>query len=126
MLNLPKIKATMKFLTKGVGSNAVIALVTSHIGYANSILIGLPKVSIDQLQRVQNIVAEIVLGKHKYESSSKCLEELHWLPIQYRINFKVETLVFRCIQRLSPSYLEELIILKKPRRQGLRSEDNWK
>ena len=53
----------------------------------------------------------------------KCLEELHWPPIQYRINFKRVTLVFRYIHRLTPSYLEELITLKKPRRQGLRSED---
>ena len=76
--------------------------------------------NIDQLQRVQNIAAKIVLGRSKYEMSSKCLEKLHWLPIQYRINFKVVTLVFRCIHRLAPGYLEGLIVLKKPRRQGLR------
>ena len=100
-----------------------MALVMSHLDYANSILVGLPKVSIDQLQRVQSIAAKIVLGGSKYESSSKRLEELHWLPIQYRITFKVVTLVFRCIQIFAPSYLEELIVLKKPRRQRLRSED---
>ena len=66
---------------------------------------------------MQTIAAKIVLG------SSKCLEELHWLPIQYRINFKAITLIFRCIHGLAPSYLEELIILKKPRGQALRSED---
>ena len=94
----------------------------SHPDYANSILVGLPKVSIDQLQRGQNIATKIVLGRSKYESSSKFLE-LHWLTIQYRINFKVVTLVFRCIHRLASSYLEEHIMLKKPSRQGLRSED---
>ena len=52
----------------------------------------------------------------------KCLEELHWLQIQYRINFKVVTLVFRCIHGLAPSYLEKPITLKKLRRQGLKSE----
>ena len=105
MWNLLQIKATGKFLTKKQSSKAVIALVMSQLGYANSILVGLPKVSIDQLQRVQNIAAKIVLGRSKYESSSKCLEELHWLPIQYRITFKVVTLVFRCIHGLAPSYL---------------------
>ena len=81
MLNLLRIKATSKFLTKKASSKAVIALVMSHLDYANSILTGLPKVSIEQLQRVQNKVAKMVLGRSKYESSSKCLEELHWLPI---------------------------------------------
>ena len=87
MLNLLKVKATRKFLTRKASSEAVIALVTSHLDYANWILVGLPKVSIDQLQRVHNIAVKIILGRSKYESSSKCLEELHWLPIQYRINF---------------------------------------
>ena len=92
------------------------------LDYVNSILIGLPKASIRQLQRVQNMTAKIVLQRNKFASSSKCLEELHWLPIQYQINFKVITLVFKCIHRLAPSYLEELIKIKRLRRQGLRSE----
>ena len=80
MLNL-KIKATRKFLTKKASSKEVIALVTSHLDYANSILVGLPKVSIYQLQRVQNIAAKIVLGRSIYKSSLKCQEEeVHGLP----------------------------------------------
>ena len=74
MLNLLKIKATRKFLTRKASSRAVIALVMSHLDYANSILGGLPKVSINPLQRVQNMAAKIVTGKNKYESSSKCLK----------------------------------------------------
>ena len=105
ILNLLKIKVTRKFLTRKASSRAVIALVMSHLDYANSMLVGLPKTSINLLQRVQNMAAKIVLGKNKYESSSKCLEEVHWLPIQYRINFKIITLVFRCIHGLGPSYL---------------------
>ena len=97
MLNLLKIKAIRKFLTKKASWKTAITLVMSHLDYANNILARLPKVSIDQLQRVQIITAKTVLGRSKYESSSKCLEELHWLPIQYRINFNVVTLVFRCI-----------------------------
>ena len=54
IMNLLKVKATRKFLTKEKSSKAFIALVTSHLDYANSILVGLPKVSIDQLQRVNN------------------------------------------------------------------------
>ena len=105
MLNVLKITATRKYLTTEVCTKAVIAVVMTHLDYANSILAGFPKASIHQLQRVQNMAARIVLQRNKYESSSKCLE-LHWLPIQYRINFKVVTLVFRCIHGLAPSYLE--------------------
>ena len=43
--------------------------------------------------------------------------------MQYRINSKIVNPVLRCTHGLTPSYLEKLIITKKPRRQGLRSED---
>ena len=122
ILNLLKIKATRKYLTTKACVKAVIALVMTHLDYENSILAGLPKASIHQLQRVQNMTARTELQRSKYKSSSKCLEELHWLPIQHRINFKVVTLVFKCTHRLAPSYLEELITLKKLRRKGLRLE----
>ena len=122
MLNLLKIKAIRKYLTTEACTKAVITLVMSHLDYANSILNGLPKASICQLQRVQNMAANIVLQRNKFESSSKCLKELHWLPIHHRINFKVITLVFKCIHKLAPSYLEELIKPKKQSREGLRSE----
>ena len=117
-LNLLKIKAMRKFLTKETSTKAVIALVMSHLDYANSMLVGLPKTSISQLQRVQNIAAKIVLGKNKHKSSSKCLKELHWLPIQHRINFKTVTLVFRCIHGLGPDYLKELIVPRKQIKTG--------
>ena len=58
MLNLLKIKATRKYLTTEACTKAVITLVMSHLDYANSILIGLPKASICQVQRVQNIAAK--------------------------------------------------------------------
>ena len=74
MLNLLKIKATRKYLTTEACAKDVIALIMTHLDYANSILAGLPKTSIHQLQRVQNLAAEIVLQRNKYESSSKCLE----------------------------------------------------
>ena len=123
MLNLVKIKATRKFLPKETSAKVVIALVMSHLNYANSILVGLLKTMISQLQRLQNIAAKIVPGRNKHESSSKCLKELHWLPIQHRINFKTVTLVFRCIHWFAPDYLKKLIAPRKQRRQGLRSED---
>ena len=53
MLNLLKIKATRKYLTTKGCTKAIIALVMTHLDYANSILTGLPKASINQLQSLE-------------------------------------------------------------------------
>ena len=69
-INLLKIKVTRKFLTKEACAKLTISLIISHVDYANGPLVGLPQVILDQLQRVQNIVAKIVLNKSKCDSSN--------------------------------------------------------
>ena len=99
----------------------MVSLVISHLDYANALLGDLPKCSIDQLQQVQNIAAKIVLGKGRYDSSTRCLAELHRLPIQQRIEFKIITLVHKSLHGLAPQYLVNLFTRKVPRREGLCS-----
>ena len=119
MFNLQHIHATRKYLTKSASNKLMVSLVISHLDYANALLGGLPKCSINQLQRVQNIAAKIVLGKGRYNSSTRCLAELHWLPFQQRIEFKIITLVHKPLHGLAPQYLVDLLTRKVPRREGL-------
>ena len=70
MINLLKVKATRRFLKKEASTKLTISLVFSHLNYANGLLVGLKQVSLDQLPRVQNIAAKIVLNKSKYDSST--------------------------------------------------------
>ena len=114
MLNLQWICAARKYLTRSASNKLMVSLVISHLDYANALLGGLPKCSIEQLQRVQNIAAKIVLGKGRYDSSTRCLAELHWLPIQQRIEFKIITLVHKLLHGLVPQYLVDLLPWKVP------------
>ena len=123
MFNLQCIHATRKYLTRSARNKPMVSLVFSHLDYANTLPGGLPKCSIDQLQQVQNIAAKIVLGKGRYDSSIRCLAELHWLPIQQRIEFKITTLVHKSLHGLAPQYLVDLLTRKIPRREGLWSND---
>ena len=89
MFNLQWICAARTSLTRSASNKLMLSLVISHLDYTSTLLGGLPTCSIEQLQRVQNIAAKIVLGKGRYDSSTRCLAELHWLPIQQRIEFKI-------------------------------------
>ena len=58
MIKLLKIRAARKFLTRKACTKMVISLVISHLDFANSLLLGLPQVSLNQLQTVQNMAAK--------------------------------------------------------------------
>ena len=122
MSNLIRIRNIRKFLTKDTCATLMLKLVVSHLDYCNSILAGVPKVTPNQLQRIQNMAAKVMLGRDKSASAKEALFDLHWLPVTQRIDFKVATVVFKCLNGDAPKYLCELIEVKKTSRQGLRSE----
>ena len=99
----------------------MLGLVISHLDYCNSILAGLPDVSINQMQRVQNLVAKVVLGKSKRDSATECFSALHWWPIRSRINHKILNLIHKSIMGKASEYLQNLLAVHKPGRPGLRS-----
>ena len=42
------------------------------------------------------------------------LKRWHFLPIKYRINFKIAMLTFKCLQQSSPQYLQDFVARKIP------------
>ncbi len=53
------------------------------------------------------------------------LKLLHFLPVRFRIKFKISLLVFKCINTLAPGYLKDLIFLRKTRRRSSRLDDDF-
>jgi len=64
-------------------------LVNSRLDYANSVLYNTRSVNKLKLQRVQNSLARVVSYTNSVEHIHPVLHQLHWLPINYRINYKV-------------------------------------
>ena len=122
MFNLFKIANIRTFLMTEACHTAVLTMVISHLDYANAIMIGLPDKHIRKLQRVQNMVAKVVLKRNKYTSSKASLQRLHWLPVKCRIDFKIAVLVYKCLHGEAPEYLQNLLITFIPKRDGIRSE----
>ena len=121
MLNLQRIKLIRSFLSVDSCKILVQCLVISHLDYANAILATLPKSHLNKLQRVQNYAAKLILKCHIRDSSTESLKQLHWLPVHARIDFKILTLVFKCLHDSAPLYLKSLINYRVNVRSGLRS-----
>jgi len=61
----------------------------------------------NKLQHLMNTAARLVIGTHKfYHSLSRLLhDDLHWLDIPERIQYKIGVTVHRCLQSKAPKYL---------------------
>ena len=118
MFNLVWIKRLRPSLTVEAANILVMGLVISHLDYVNSILIGVPDVTIKQLQHVQNIAAKVVLQADKYANPRECMKNLHWFPILKRVEHKLLTIVYKCTRGITPNYLQELLKKHIPIRPG--------
>ena len=122
--NLQKVKLIRNMLTRETAYTIALGLIISHLDYANS-LIGLPDCDIDRMQKVQNTTARLVV-QDKTLTTKECLKEVHWLPVKSRIVFKVAAFMYRCLNNMAPKYLQDLIALNPIRKQGLRSNSDYK
>ena len=59
------------------------------------------------------LAARAVLGTKAHESSTRCLKQLHWLPINLRFEHKVLTLDFKALKGTAPQYLKDMLKLSK-------------
>jgi len=69
-----------------------------------------------------NSVARLITGIKKYGHISDALSNLHWLPIECRIKFKILLMVYKSLNGLAPDYLPALIDARR-RTRSLRSSD---
>ncbi|KAK0151915.1 hypothetical protein N1851_006719 [Merluccius polli] len=96
------------------------ALINSRLDYCNSLYVGLDQSLLYRLQLVQNAAARLLTGKRKRDHISPVLASLHWLPVSFRIDFKILLFVFKALNGLAPQYLSELLHIYAPAR-ALRS-----
>ena len=109
--NLKQIRMVRSQLDRESCEILTCNVVLSHLDYVNSNLFGIHKYLLNRMQRVQNWAAKIVLNVQKQCNSVKCLHELHWFPIVARIEYKILTIVHKCLNdNKAPVYLKNLLI----------------
>ncbi|XP_054842011.1 uncharacterized protein LOC129334090 [Eublepharis macularius] len=114
--HLCQIRQLAPYLTPQDLVTVTHATVTSRLDYCNSFYAGLPLGVIRKLQLVQNAAAQVLTGISYQSHITPVLRQLHWLPVEFRIMFKVLVLTFKALSGLGPAYLRDRLSLYVPRR----------
>ena len=122
--NLHSVGKIRKYLDGPTAEKIINATVTSRLDYCNSLLYGAKQSHIHRLQCCQNNAARIISKRRKCDHISPVLRELHWLPAEHRISYKILFLTYKALNGHAPQYLTALISKYVPPRP-LRSEDQY-
>ena len=89
--------------------SVVQALITSRLDYCNSLLANLTNTQMKRLKSIQHKAARLVTRTPLREHITPVLKQLHWLPVECRITYKLMVLVYKCVNGTAPAYLCRLI-----------------
>jgi len=123
--HLQQLRPVLRSLTHEAARTLIQAFISSRLEYCNSLLYGLPQSLIGKVQSVQNAAARLLTGNRRRDHISPVFRQLHWLPVQRRVDFKLACFVYSSLSGQAPPNLADDIHLvsEGPRRRLLSSTD---
>ena len=116
LFHLRNIANIRNILSQSDAEKLLHAFVTSILDYCNSLLLNCPTYSLKSLQLIQNAAARVLMRTNRRDHVSPVLASLHWLPVKFRIEFKILLLTYKALNDRAPSYLKDLIVRYFPNR----------
>ena len=105
---LKQLRSVRRTLTRDDTLTLVHAFVSSRVDYCNSVFAGSTGSVINKLQSVLNAAARLIAVKKRSNHITPVLrDELHWLPVCQRINYKIALMIHRCLNGSALSYLSQ-------------------
>ena len=77
--------------------------------YCNVILYGLSNTIVQILQRVKNYAAHMIARFGRDEHVAHVLYDLHWLPIELHVHFKILLYTYKRFIEHAPSYICDIV-----------------
>jgi len=100
-----QIRQAIWSLTPDSAGTIVQSFIACRLDWCNSLLYGVPENLLRKLQSVQNAAARLLTSARRCDYITPLLRQLHWLPVQRRVKFKIACLVHQSLASLAPTYV---------------------
>ncbi len=120
--NISKIRYLLDIQTT---KTLIQTLVISRLDYCNALFYNISGTLLTKLQRIQNSAARVISRTRRSDHISPILKDLHWLPVKFRIHYKILLLTYNCVFDHSSDYLSSLVSLHVTGR-SLRSAELYR
>ena len=107
--HLRQIGLIRSYLDDASAAKIIHSFVSSRLDTFNALLFNMPSNQVKRLQRIQNAAARLITRTSKRDSITPVLKALHWLPIYYRIQYKILVITFKALHDMAPQYISELL-----------------
>ena len=119
-MNIKNISRIKSFLTTHEKNILMCSFALSKLDYCNCLYYGINSELLKKLQYAQNSAARLIFQRRKFDHVTDIFMELHWLPVQMRIIYKVVLTVHKCLYQTSPMEINNLVIFESTRTFNLQ------
>ena len=106
---LRRIRHVRRLVWQDVAQQLVLAFILSRLDYCNSLLSRLPRSTIQPQQRVMNAAARVIMNLSLRDHVKPALKQLHWLPVEQRITYKLYLFMHHIHTGHAPQYLSDCV-----------------
>ena len=106
---LRRLKKIRRILGPDIAARLLSAYIIRRLDYCTSVLAGLPKSTTAPLRRVQNSAARLVKWLEPCVHISSALRNLHWLPVNFRVTYKLCLMMHAAHNHRCPKYISRLV-----------------
>ena len=100
-----RIRQVRRLVGQDVAQQLVSAYTLSRLDYCDSLLSRLPRSTIRPLQHVMNAAAQVIMNLSLRDHVQPAPKQLHWLPFEQRITYKLCLFMHHIHTGQAPQYL---------------------
>jgi hypothetical protein len=107
--HLHRLRQLRQIFCRDVIMRLVCTYILVRLDYCNCVLAELPAKTLKPLERVMNAAPRLVMDLRPRDHITKAMRTLQWLPLVFRIKYKLCVMMHSIVNGRCPAYIGEIV-----------------